>query len=77
MARGEVVIDERACKGCGICTVICSRNCISVGKEKIGPRGTPIAYLIDPEKCNGCGVCGWLCPDFAIEVYRYGEGGAE
>jgi len=70
MAKGRIVIDEVACKGCGICVVTCSHECISLVKEKIGPKGTPVADFSVPNKCNGCGICGWLCPDFAIEVYR-------
>ena len=73
MAKGEIVIDERACKACGICVVICPQECISLEGGKIGPRGTPIAYVSDMEKCTGCGFCGWLCPDLAIEVYRYAK----
>ena len=71
MAKGEITIDEVACKGCGICVAICPQGCISISQEKIGLRGTPVAYISDPEKCTGCGFCGWLCPDLAIEVYKY------
>jgi indolepyruvate ferredoxin oxidoreductase beta subunit len=77
MAKGEIVVDERACKACGICVVQCKPGCISLDKERIGPRGTPVAYASGPEKCTGCGVCGWLCPDYAIEVYKLIESEVE
>ncbi len=67
--KGEIIIDERLCKGCALCVMFCSKKCISMGK--IGPGGIPIAHFSDPEACTGCGVCGWMCPDMAIEVYEY------
>ena len=73
MAKGEITIDDIACKACGLCVEMCKLDCISLDNEHIGPRGTPLAYLSDPDKCTGCGVCGWLCPDFAIEVYKFVE----
>lgn len=73
MAKGEILIDESACKACGICVVQCKPKCISLDKNHIGPKGTPVIFLSAPEKCTGCGVCGWLCPDYAIEVYKLVE----
>jgi len=75
VAKGEVVIKEELCKGCGLCEEFCAKKCIAVSKDKLGPLGYLVAVVTDPEKCNGCGVCGWMCPDFAIEVYKYVEVG--
>lgn len=71
MARGEVVIDEMLCKGCGYCVKFCARGCIDITGDKFTPQGHILPVLIKPEKCNACAICGWMCPDFAIEVYKY------
>ncbi len=72
MARGEIVIDENFCKGCGYCTKFCARDCIEQG-GKFSPQGYVLAVFVHPEKCNACGVCAWMCPDHAIEVYKIVE----
>ncbi len=73
MPKGEVVIDERMCKGCGLCIEFCSRGVIAESKDKLTVLGMPVAEVMHPEKCNACGVCAWMCPDFAIDVYKYVE----
>lgn len=73
MARGEITIDERYCKGCGYCTQFCARGCIVIPEDKFTSQGYMLPVFAEPDKCNGCGVCGWMCPHFAIEVYRYVE----
>lgn len=73
MAKGEIVIDENSCLGCGYCTKFCSRECITIPGDKFTPQGYLLAVFTDPENCNACGVCGWMCPHFAIEVYKYIE----
>jgi 2-oxoglutarate ferredoxin oxidoreductase subunit delta len=70
MPKGEIVINEKLCKGCGLCVAFCPLECISMPEGKLSDKGMPLAELTDPEKCNACSVCGWMCPDFAIEVYR-------
>ncbi len=73
MAKGEIVIIDSLCKGCGLCVDFCSRGCITMPEGKLTPRGTEMADFTYPEKCNACGVCGWMCPDFAVDVYKYVE----
>jgi len=70
--KGEIVIDDDLCKGCGLCEFFCNKECITMGK--LGPGGFPIAYISNPENCIGCGICGWMCPDMAIEAYKYVSG---
>ena len=73
MAKGEVVIDEGVCKGCGYCAVFCSREAIVMSTDRVTPKGYILPEFAHPEKCNGCGICAWMCPRFAIEVYKYVE----
>lgn len=77
MAKGEIVIDETLCKGCGYCEKFCSRGCIEITGEKFTPQGYLLPSFVNVDKCNACCVCGWMCPDFAIEVYKYVEEGAK
>ena len=73
MSKGEIVIDENSCLGCGYCTKFCSRGCITIPGDKFTPQGYPLAVFINPEDCTACSVCAWMCPHFAIEVYKYVE----
>ena len=72
MAKGEIVINELLCKGCGYCVEFCPRGCIEMG-DKLSTTGVLLPDFAHPDKCNGCKICGWMCPDFAIEVYKYVE----
>jgi 2-oxoglutarate ferredoxin oxidoreductase subunit delta len=72
MAKGEIVISEELCKGCGYCTKFCSHGCIVIG-DKFNTKGYHLAQFTQPENCTGCEVCAWMCPDFAIDVYKYRE----
>ncbi len=67
--KGEVVIDEETCLGCGYCELFCPKGCIEISKEKFNNLGYPPAIVTAPEKCNACGSCSTMCPQFAIEVY--------
>ncbi len=73
MARGEIVIDEAYCKGCGYCIKFCARGCIVQPGDKFSPQGYLLPEFENTEKCNACGICAWMCPDQAIEVYRLVE----
>lgn len=73
MSRGEVIINEEFCKGCGYCVHFCSRGCIEMPGDKFTPQGYLLPVFAHPEKCNACGVCGWLCPAFSLEVYELVE----
>ena len=73
MPKGEIVINEALCKGCGYCVKFCSRGCIEITGEKFSPQGYLLPSFTNPDRCNACCVCAWMCPDFAIEVYKYVE----
>ncbi|MFA4837293.1 MAG: 4Fe-4S binding protein [Dehalococcoidia bacterium] len=71
MAKGEIVINEALCKGCGYCVKFCNQGCIEFSKDRISALGNPIAVVVHPDKCTACAMCGWMCPDYAITVYKY------
>jgi formate hydrogenlyase subunit 6/NADH:ubiquinone oxidoreductase subunit I len=73
MARGEIVINEANCLGCGYCQEFCNHKCIVMSADKFSPRGNVLPVFVDPERCNACGICGWMCPHMGIEVYKYVE----
>lgn len=68
--KGEVKINQDACKGCARCVSSCPKKLIKIGVET-NSHGLPSAVFEDgEEKCTGCGLCYQVCPDIAIEVYK-------
>ncbi|HWI40666.1 MAG TPA: 4Fe-4S dicluster domain-containing protein [Verrucomicrobiae bacterium] len=66
---GRIEIDEKRCKGCGLCTTACSRKLITLA-DRINTSGYTPAEFTTPEPCTGCALCAELCPDVAITVFR-------
>lgn len=64
-----ITVNTERCKGCGLCTDICPRKLIEMGKER-NSKGYYTAECTDKEKCVSCAVCAVICPDCAIKVER-------
>ncbi len=63
--RYTIAVDEKLCKGCGICVEICPRKALvmnGISRE----TGYPNPRLVG--ECVGCRLCMWFCPDQAIVV---------
>lgn len=56
----EILIDEKACKKCGICIAFCPTK-VYTSKD-----GKPI--IVNLDACTNCKLCELRCPDFAIIV---------
>ncbi len=56
-----VKINQKWCKGCGICTSFCRQEALALNEQGR-------AVLARPEKCNRCGLCEDLCPDYVLTV---------
>jgi len=72
----KLVIDEKRCKGCNLCTMVCPYKIFQPGKRP-NMRGIVIPELDRPERCPNtrlqvlygrilCGMCQMICPDQAI-----------
>lgn len=53
-----IQINEKWCKGCGICVAFCPRKVLVLEHQKV--------HLKNPEMCVYCGQCEQRCPDYAI-----------
>ncbi len=63
----RLYIEDRYCKGCGICIEFCPVKILKPA-QKISPRGYFMPECDEMDKCTQCGMCSLLCPDFAIVV---------
>ena len=69
-----IVIDDRFCKGCGICIRFCPKHSLEISKE-VNSRGYYMPYVVDASVCSDCRQCQMLCPDFAIFIVKDEESG--
>lgn len=65
----KIEIDELRCKGCGLCTIACPRELVTMS-DTPNSQGYKVALLTGPEKCTGCALCAEMCPDVAITVFK-------
>lgn len=65
----KIVIDEARCKGCGLCTLACSRKLVTLSTTP-NNLGYTVALFSEAEKCTGCALCAEMCPDVAITVFK-------
>jgi 2-oxoglutarate ferredoxin oxidoreductase subunit delta len=65
----SIYIDERICKGCGICVYFCPQDVLRMSEQR-NEKGYVVAEIVDPEECNSCKMCEINCPDFAIYVVK-------
>ncbi|ADP76840.1 2-oxoglutarate ferredoxin oxidoreductase, delta subunit [Methanothermus fervidus DSM 2088] len=64
-----IAINEKLCKGCGICIEFCPRNVFEMSKE-INEKGVHVPLPKSPERCTKCNICVLMCPDQAISVNK-------
>ena len=62
-----VHIDERICKGCGLCVFYCPQDVLAMS-ERRNQKGYNVAEVVNPEDCVECDLCQDACPDLAIFV---------
>ena len=70
-ARGTVVIDVDACKGCDLCVEACPPGVLVMTTQHVNERGYHYPLLLPG--CTGCRACAQICPDFVFQVYKFDE----
>jgi len=73
--RGQVIIIEDECKGCGLCVTACPVEGLVLARVRLNRIGYHPVEFID-NGCTGCGVCFYACPEpGALRVLRLRPGG--
>ena len=55
-----LLFDQKACIGCGMCTIVCPHGVFGRDSHK--------AVIQDPDGCMECGACAKNCSTSAIQV---------
>jgi len=70
--KGEIIIIEDRCKGCGFCIEYCPRD-VLVLSERFNVKGYHPPEVKNPDECADCGFCEVICPEFAIYLVKEKE----
>ncbi len=71
-----VFIDERICKGCGICVHHCKQDVLAISNRR-NAKGYNVAEVVNGEACSLCLACEINCPDLAVYVERGKKAGGQ
>ncbi len=66
----QVIINQDACKGCGLCTTACPKKIVHLSKDKLNVKGFHPAEVTEQDQCIGCCFCATICPDVVIRVKK-------
>jgi 2-oxoglutarate ferredoxin oxidoreductase subunit delta len=65
-----IEIDEMKCKGCGLCTIACTKKLIALSDQMNIHGYTPAVFVGTEVRCTGCALCAEMCPDMAVRVFK-------
>lgn len=66
----NVIINQDACKGCGLCVRACPKKIMVISKIKINSKGYHPSEVNDLSACTACASCARSCPDVCIEIEK-------
>jgi len=62
----STLVDEDACRGCGLCVALCPYGALEIVRTEKGRK-----VRVIPVACKGCGVCAATCYQHALTVNSY------
>ncbi|MCU0573020.1 MAG: CoB--CoM heterodisulfide reductase iron-sulfur subunit A family protein [Syntrophobacteraceae bacterium] len=60
------LVDEDACRGCGLCVALCPYGALEIVRTEKGRK-----VQVIPVACKGCGVCASTCYQHALSINSY------
>lgn len=66
----QVFINDKRCKGCGLCIDVCSRGILAFDMSRLNEKGYHPIMVTDMEKCIACAMCARMCPDTVFEIEK-------
>jgi heterodisulfide reductase subunit A len=62
----STLVDEDACRGCGLCVALCPYGALEIVRTEKGRK-----VQVIPVACKGCGVCAATCYQHALSINSY------
>jgi heterodisulfide reductase subunit A2 len=62
----STLVDEDACRGCGLCVALCPYGALEIERTEKGRK-----VRVIPVACKGCGVCAATCYQHALTINSY------
>jgi len=63
--RGDLVIFDERCKGCGFCVEYCPKDVLALA-QRFNHKGYHPPEVLRTGECVNCSLCEMICPEFAI-----------